>query len=656
MRIRFLLALVLSAIPSLAHAQRIINNRVFAIPGAPGAGAAPGNVNLPYQVADASGSTWMIYHLGWLQQQGNVQIYSQGAMITVNGAQPSNRTNKARLDDKTGEVVFEDLQLANLQLTRRIFVDKELSQVRYVEIIKNPQAQEQTVSLQISSNINYGISAADTIEDPRKNTQAIAWVGQTGANKCALEIYAGKGTHVAPTVNYQQGNSTVQAVFPLTIPAGKQVALVHLHSIADTIEAGTRTVQTMQESKLLRSLPVEIRKIVVNFPATSGYVGDREILRGDLFDVVEIKGGDQMKGTLKEPAYKLDTFYGTVQVPADRVVSLLNIGDFRPRQLLVTTDGEVFGGKLQADSVSLELSSGQITKIPLSQITRVGYRKRAGEPEEWTFDKPYVLLRTGDHVAVQLPAAPIDVITRYGSLKLDPKTIATLGFQNDDQPVHEIYLADGSHFAGLVNSSEFAMALASPSGDLQQMKFPASAVSKIQLGGPPPDVDPSAPQLQLINDDLLVGSLAGQMKLDTAFDTLTINANEIKKLARAKDAALDVQITLWDSSIVSGQLQDPTLHCQLKSGLALAVPISLLEQYNQPQPQPGASVLDKIKALVVELNADDWKNRDKAEADLTALGSVVTGTLKQLRAAQPPEAQQRIDQILATLSGKKEKP
>jgi hypothetical protein len=535
-------------------------------------------------------------------------------------------------------------------------VDKENNQVRYVEVLKNPQPQDQAVSLQISSNINYGISASDTIEDPRKNTQAIAWVGQTGANKCALEIYAGKGTRVAPTVNYQQGNSNVQAVFPLTIPGNKQVALVHLHSIVDTMDAGNRAVQTMQESKLLRSLPPEIRKIVVNFPNSTGFVGDREILRGDVLDVVEIRGGDQMKGTLKEPSYKLDTFYGTVNLPADRIVSLLNIGDFRPRQLLVTTDGEVFGGKLQAETISLELSSGQITKVPLSQITRAGYRKRAGEPEEWTFDKPYVLMRSGDRVSVQLPAAPIDVVTRYGSLKLDPKTIATLGFQNDEQPVHEIYLADGSRFAGLVSSNEFALNLATPTGDVQQMKFPASAVMKIQLGGPPPDVDPGAPQLQLVNDDLLVGALAGQMKLDTAFDTITVNANEIKKLTRAKDAALDVQVTLWDSSILSGQLQEPTLHCQLKSGLALSVPISLLEEYNQPQPQPGASVLDKIKSLVGELNADDWKQRDKAEADLTSMGTVVSGTLKQLRGSQPPEAQQRIDQILASVSGKKEKP
>jgi len=159
----------------------------------------------------------------------------------------------------------------------------------------------------------------------------------------------------------------------------------------------------------------------------------------------------------------------------------------------------------------------------------------------------------------------------------------------------------------------------------------------------------------LNNEDVLVGTLSGKIRLDTAFDTLQINGPEIKKLTRAGEAPLDVQATLWDSSIVSGQLQEPTLNCQLKSGLRIPVPMSLLQEYNNPQPQPAASMNDRIKALVAELNAEDWKQRDRAAADLTTLGSVVIGTLKELRPSQPPEAQQRIDQILAAVGGKKEK-
>lgn len=618
-----------------------------------------GSVNLPYRVANSDGSTWSIYNGGWMQQSGNRPIYSQASIIMINGSQPAARSNQGRLDPKTGELVLDDLHAGNIGITRRILIDPDTQQVRYVDIFSNPQPQKRDLTVVISSNINYGINASETLDDPRKKGQQIAWVGQTGAGPCALEIYAGKGADNVPSIVHRSGNN-VQASYSLTLPPNGQAAIVHLHSVVDSLDAGRQAVGAMKDEKILRSIPVEIRKLIVNFPTANSFIENREILRGDLLDVVETRGGDQMRGTLKPASYKLDTFYGTVELPADRVIAMLNVGEFRPRQLLVTTDGEVFGGKLQGDTVALELSSGQVVNIPLSQITRFGYRKRAGEPDQWKFDKPYVILQSGDRIRIEPPTSPIDVLTRYGTLKLDPKSIATLVFQSEDQPVHEIYLADGSRFAGLVEGNTFAMKLAGPgsgpstAATPQEMTFPASAVRKIQLAGPPPDIDPSAPQLQLVNDDLLVGSLEGEMKLDTAFDTIAINAGEIKKLTRPDDAPMDVQVTLWDSSIVSGQLEDPTLHCRLNSGIVLSIPISLVQEYDQPQPQPGAAMLKTIKSLVADLNADDWKQRDQAEGQLTKLGSVVVGTLKEMRATQPPEAQQRIDQILAAVAGAKQ--
>src|SRR5439155_14549206 len=162
---------------------------------------------------------------------------------------------------------------------------------------------------------------------------------------------------------------------------------------------------------------------------------ERELLRGDIFDVVEIRGGDQMRGTIKETSYDLTTFYGKVTLAPSRVIGMMNVGEFRPRQLIVTSDGEIFGGKLAKETLNLELTTGQTTQIPLSQITRVGYRKRSDEPEEWTFDKPFVSLRSGERVGVEMPTSPIEVVTRYGPFKLEPKSIATIAFETEEHCV-----------------------------------------------------------------------------------------------------------------------------------------------------------------------------------------------------------------------------
>jgi len=206
-----------------------------------------------------------------------------------------------------------------------------------------------------------------------------------------------------------------------------------------------------------------------------------------------------------------------------------------------------------------------------------------------------------------------------------------------------------------VSAAQFDMKLAG-SGPEQVVKFPVSGINRMQFVAEPPDVDEdTVPTLKLANEDVLVGALTGQLKLDTAFDTLTVDAGQVRKLAHASDAGLDVQVTLWDQSIVSGQLQDAQVQCTLKSGLVLSVPVALVQEYDHPEPQPSSAMVEKIKETVAKLNAEDWKERDRAAAQLMEMSPIVAPVLKSMRDAQPPEAQQRIDTVLASVAGPKGK-
>src|SRR5207244_9224256 len=205
---------------------------------------------------------------------------------------------------------------------------------------------------------------------------------------------------------------------------------------------------------------------------------EREVLRGNMLDAIELRGGDTINGTLQAKSYKLTTFYGPIELPAGRVVGLINVGQFRPRQLLITNEGEIFGGQLADQTIDLQLSSGQVTQVPLSQIARVGYRKRAGEPEEWPLDKPMVALRSGDRMVIAMPAGTIDVLTRYGLLKLTPQSIAQIAFQAESSGVHQVTLTDGSKFAGLVSAEQFEFALAS---NEQKISVLSSTLARLQI-------------------------------------------------------------------------------------------------------------------------------------------------------------------------------
>ena len=69
-------------------------------------------------------------------------------------------------------------------------------------------------------------------------------------------------------------------------------------------------------------------------------------------------------------------------------------------------------------------------------------------------------------------------------------------------------------------------------------------------------------------------------------------------------------------------------------------------------------MLEKITAIVTDLSADDWKQRDRAQAQLLSMGPVAAAALKDLRSKQPPEGQKGIDIVLQKFDEqrKKDKP
>ncbi len=614
-------------------------------------GAAPGGgmVTLPYHVNDGQGNQWVFYQYGQFQQQGNMPVYGQGGMLQISGQYPQGRQNQAKIDEKTGELVLENMPANLFTVTRRILLNKEEGVVRYVDIIRNPQNKDQTVNLVLSTNVNYGIQGTSMVADPKRREQNLAWVAATHANgRVVVEMFGGKGAKTIPTINYVANNNNVQASLSYAVPAGKEIALMHLHYLTTSVDNGTKFVTGLKESKLMATIPPAIRKLIINFRGGENFVGDYEILRGDILDVIELRSGDQLKGTIKEKQYRLQTFYGPVTLSVEKVVGMINVGEYRPRQLLVTADGEIFGGNLEVQKLSLELSSGQVMEVPLSQIGRMGYRKRPGEPDEWVFDKPLVLMRTGDRIGVQTPSGAIEVMTRYGLLKLAASAVAAIDFETEEHGVHEVFLTDGSRFAGLVMAEAFEMKLGD-AGVEQAVKFPASSVRRLQLSGKIDDLEDDQATLTLANEDVMVGSITGNLKLDTAFSTMALTAGEIKRMTRTAGSPSDVQVVLWDETTVSGQLQEQELMCRLKSGVTMKVPVALVAEYVQPRPVPSPAVVEGIKGLVVELGADDWKQRDRAQERLTAMGAAVISTLKQLRDQQSPEAQQRIDVILNAL-------
>jgi hypothetical protein len=604
-------------------------------------------VNLPYTLPVKGGTPWMIYPGGIFRQNGNMPIYSQGAQLVINGNSANGHNNLAQIDSKTGELIIDSLQSNQINISRRLKVNTDGS-LRVIDVFSSRASGDQQAQVNYRTSFNFMVQSSDNVNDPRDKSRSIAWAGMTQANRAAMEWYGGvRGADVRPDINSQQGSNMVSANFALTIPAGKPVAIVHVHQTAASQDAASDIAEKIDARQVLEDVPAALRRLIVNVKAPATLPGDLELLRGDLLDVVELRNGDRVTGTLAPAVYKLTASFGPIEVQPDKVLGLFNVGQFQPRQLIVTTDGEIFGGTLAMEGVDLTLPGGQTTTIPLKQISRVGMRQRTTDTDEVALKLPHVVLREGDHIAITPPTAPLTMATRFGPLEFPVASIASVSFQNEESPVHVVRLTDGTTIAGLMTSPSLEVNLVAGG----TAKLPVSSLDTLQLVvGEAPAIDPEqTPVLRTTGDDALVGTLSGELQLATAFDLLKLDAVGVRAITRVKATSPDFQVTTWDGAMVSGRLMNDKLTVGLISGMSLDVPTDFMVSYNQPQPQPSATMVEQIKAVVADLNAADWKQRDQAEAQLVRMGAGTTAVLKQLRTSQPAEVQQRIDSVLKQL-------
>src|SRR5215217_9119342 len=88
--------------------------------------AADQLVNLPYTQAGTDGNSWMVHYYGYLQQQGNMPVYSSGGVLTLNGTSASNRMQRqGKIDGKTGELIIDNLVIGTFSVTRRFQFNKD---------------------------------------------------------------------------------------------------------------------------------------------------------------------------------------------------------------------------------------------------------------------------------------------------------------------------------------------------------------------------------------------------------------------------------------------------------------------------------------------------------------------------------------------------
>src|SRR4051794_14764585 len=100
-----------------------------------------------------------------------------------------------------------------------------------------------------------------------------------------------------------------------------------------------------------------------------------------------------------------------------------------------------------------------------------------------------------------MPQQSLDVVTRFGALKLTPSAISAITLQGEEHGVHQIVLNNGSKFAGLVSADQVTLKLASTD---MSITLPTSGIARVQFSSELPDVPDDGATTTLSSGDVFV--------------------------------------------------------------------------------------------------------------------------------------------------------
>jgi hypothetical protein len=180
---------------------------------------------------------------------------------------------------------------------------------------------------------------------------------------------------------------SVQHVLPAGVPPKQTAVIVQGAGLSPAASWPPRGAQRDQGQGISGALP-RIAEEVVNL-SHHDLVGDLEILTVE--PAMCLMRGDVLMAD-RQPVYRLDVLW--LLICDDNVVSLINVGDFRPA-VAVMKDGEVLA-VTSPSAMAMRLSGGQECGCRWGRF-RGGYRYRPGECDDWTFSGRWFFARRGSN-------------------------------------------------------------------------------------------------------------------------------------------------------------------------------------------------------------------------------------------------------------------
>jgi outer membrane protein OmpA-like peptidoglycan-associated protein len=196
-----------------------------------------------------------------------------------------------------------------------------------------------------------------------------------------------------------------------------------------------------------------------------------------LADIVYIKNGDKLFGTIQDPAFSVQTPYGKVSVRNEFLKSINYRAGSIDLWIIETINNDRFSGSLLNDGIQFVQEDGTQKTLGKEQIQRI---KREIRGPSYSITTTIFTMKNNDRFSGKFLNAGLEIRANHMTELIRPGEINRIEFTEDDASGTTILLENGDLFTGTLKQDQIHMA---PDA-FPELSVPISSLKSIQFNAP----------------------------------------------------------------------------------------------------------------------------------------------------------------------------
>lgn len=459
-------------------------------------------------------------------------------------------------------------KLEGVKVYRRIYVDAKKGYCRWIDIFVNASESAVTIKPAYVSDVGtpprliYSTGGKSTID--KNDWGAVTAYASSGRHRVPplAHIFATKGNPLKPRLSSNHRRFRTYYSMTLKIRPGKTVALCFFEAMCKDFPQARKYLTEFDVNREYQKIPQSLQQIIVNMGNQTLNLGCLKLPRHVKYDQVILRNGDQLFGTIKTKTFTVETSFGKLLLPAERVIGLVVPSANDSHLQVGLADGQIISGKLVNTPLVIELSNGSEMTIPAGKLHTLAFRVSQGKAEQIDpITRPMIILRSGQQLFFQADDLVANFQSEYGCLKLHAKNIRSIDFDTFCGGMHRVTFTNGSCLSGLLKTDKLKFRL-----DLgKNPGIPRQCAKRIIISSKHIRKNPTI--ITLRNNDTLHGRLADELfNVKTSVGNISVFPKDIVTMDFMPQISNPVQIRLRDGSTISGKFVGKTINFKVEPG------------------------------------------------------------------------------------------